>query len=157
MAGYHGMGAVFPGLEPAVGMWAKEKKAAWSKVYNAERREWYKAHGICCQCGASPARLDRTLCADCAKIQHNRTERSDPGRRRDYTRTVERKADRYAAGLCATCGKRPYRPGHKSCELCAKKQRDRDTVRRVKRRLDRQIEAERNRLIELERERRANV
>ena len=47
------------------------------------------------------------------------------------------------------------RPGHKSCELCAKKQRDRDMNRRVKRRLDRQIEEERNRLIELESERRA--
>ena len=129
-------------------MWAdKETRRIKMQAYNRERRKWYKDHGICCQCGAAPARLDRTLCAECSKRQHEKTEKSDPGRRRDYENTVARKDRRYALGLCVVCGKRPYRPGHKSCEYCAQKQRDRDMTRRVKRRLDRQIEDIRRRLV----------
>jgi len=128
-------------------------KAAWSKKYNRERREWYKARGICCQCGNEYAEIDRTLCAACAKAQHDKQEKSDPGRRKCYERALKRKEERYAAGLCTVCGKRPYREGHKNCEICAKKQRDMDLVRRVKRRLDRQIEEERQRLIALQKAR----
>lgn len=131
-------------------MW---NKSAWSKTYNRERREWYKTHGICCQCGNAPAKIDRTLCASCAKAQHDKQLKYDPGRRKGYESALERKAERYEAGLCTVCGKRPYREGHKSCEICAKKQRDRDIVRRVKRRLDRQIEDERQRLIALQKAR----
>ena len=137
-------------------MWAKEKRSAWSKVYNRERRAWYKEHGICCQCGSAPARIDRTLCEACAQAQHDKQEKCDPGRKRSQQRNIERKERRFEAGLCVNCGKRPHREGHKCCEWCAKKQRDRDMDRRVRRRLDRKIEDERNRLIEAEQARRAS-
>lgn len=132
-------------------MLAKEKKAAWSKVYNKRRRAWYKSRFICVQCGAADAEPARTLCKECAQKQKRNTEKSDPGRRRDYANTVKRKADRYAAGLCTNCGKRPHRDGFKTCEYCAKKQREWDMNKRVKRRIDKQIEDERRRLNELRR------
>ena len=126
-------------------------KSAWSKTYNHERREWYKEHGICNQCGARPAEIDRTLCAECQKLQKARQLRYDPGRLMSTEKRREIRAKRYAAGLCADCGKRPHRVGRKTCEICAKKKRDRDMDRRVRRRLDKYVEAERRRLDELRR------
>lgn len=126
-------------------------RKAWNREYNLERREWYKAHGICCQCGAAQAEIERTLCAACAKRQYDRQNKHDPGRRNSIEQNRQKRARFYAAGLCTNCGKRPHGPNRKTCDYCAKKQRDRDMDRRVRRRLDRQIENERRRLDDLRR------
>lgn len=98
-------------------------KAAWSKTYNKERREWYKARGICTECGANYAVVGRVMCETCAQ------------RCRDY-KAAHRDADKLRRqklidkGLCARCGKRKPRPGLKTCTICAKRmsEYDRDKV-----------------------------
>lgn len=108
-------------------------KAKWSKTYNKERREWYKARGICCACGSEWARAGRTTCEKCAEVdkaRHDRLSEAANARRRE-TRILRKEA-----GICTTCGMRPARPGRCTCEKCAKSQRERDIDRNVRKRLE---------------------
>lgn len=107
-------------------------KQVWSKVYNHERREWYKSRGICAECGAAWAAVGRVNCPDCIAKQRERyNARKDERNAADR----QRRQDRINAGKCAVCGKRTPRPGKRTCTQCAKKQHDRDMNRIVKKRM----------------------
>ena len=105
-------------------------KAAWSKTYNKERREYYKAHFICAQCGAAMARTGFVDCEDCARKASERRKRT-----REQTAAHEKdvRERRYAKGLCKDCGKRKARPDRVTCQKCADKRAERDRNRVVKR------------------------
>ena len=105
-------------------------KAAWSKTYNHERREYYKAHLICAQCGAAMARTGRADCEECARKASERRKRT---REQTAARERELRNGRYAKGLCKECGKRKARPGRVTCQKCADKRAERDRNRVVKR------------------------
>lgn len=111
-------------------------KVAWSKSYDLERREWYKAKGICYRCGQSFARPGKVLCAPCAKSIYDRRERRDPGRKREAEIVKRRSEAWYEMGMCKRCGKRTHREGRMTCTVCAKKQREKDIMRGIRRRLE---------------------
>lgn len=107
---------------------------------NKERREFYKAHGICCQCGREKATKGRSYCLNCLdKI-------SISGYKYRATWSEEKKAEylkraakhhkrlyneRKAAGICVDCGKKKVEENRVRCGICLDKQRRRqEKIRR---------------------------
>lgn len=107
---------------------------------NKERREFYKAHGICCQCGREKATKGRSYCLNCLdKI-------SISGYKYRATWSEEKKAEylgraakyhkrlyneRKATGICVDCGKKKAEENRVRCGICLDKQRRRqEKIRR---------------------------
>lgn len=119
-------------------------RAAWNRAYNKERYQYYKAKGICVDCGAEWAQTGYTSCEKCRaknKTRHDRNSESANAHKR------EQRAAWRAAGLCTQCGKRKARPERCTCARCAKNQHDRDMDRIVKKRMEKwRLEREQIRL-----------
>lgn len=107
---------------------------------NKELREFYKAKGICCQCGREKAAKGRSYCLNCLdKI-------SISGYKYRATWSEEKKAEylkraakhhkrlyneRKAAGICVDCGKKKAEENRVRCGICLDKQRRRqEEIRR---------------------------
>ena len=93
-----------------------------------ERREWYKAHGICYKCGTADALKGKTLCADCADRQADYAAKNYWANKAEHLakrheRQKKRSAERKAQGLCVVCGKREAQKGRTRCAICAEKDR----------------------------------
>lgn len=56
----------------------KEEKRAYYREYMRERRESYKEHGQCVQCG-KPREENKTLCSECLKKQVIAQSKYDKG------------------------------------------------------------------------------
>lgn len=89
-----------------------------------ERREWYKAHGICYRCGQKDAQRGYLMCVECRTAQNER--------RRGKEQTAEQLAaqrerlhrlreERKAKGLCPKCGKHKPEDGYITCRCCRAK------------------------------------
>ena len=84
-----------------------------------ERREWYKAHGICIQCGHEEAVPGRLMCGECLYERNahwwtvHTTEENTIYRRELYARYR-------AEGKCVECG-RPAVEGRCMCQSCREK------------------------------------
>lgn len=105
----------------------------------AERRQWYRAHDICYQCGQRKAEPDRYFCSECLSRQrlsdwswrkHDRESYNAYHRKYSAMRRARRKAD----GLCILCGKRPPEEGKRNCRECLDRQKVRDKERRRRKR-----------------------
>ena len=85
-------------------------------MYDREKYEWYKTHGICVRCRKAKARRGRTTCAACAAQNTERTLRYfnelTAEKRKEYSQRAtekqrERRDARYATAerqppdLCA--------------------------------------------------------
>ena len=109
-----------------------------------ERYNWYYAHGICTTCGRTwvePGHVRCKACEDKIAFYHNlnREERIERAR--------QRRADRIAAGICTECGKRPATEGMRMCERCRQMRNDSTRKYRIQKKLKRQAEKERAKLI----------
>lgn len=91
-------------------LYREAKRAYWKrkseamKIANREKRQAWKAAGLCSLCGSDRQNPDFLLCTPCR-------ERSLKRCRAQYRR-------RRAAGLCPKCGKVPPLPGKRSCADC---------------------------------------
>jgi len=107
---------------------------------NKERREFYKAHGICCQCGREKAAKGRSYCLNCLDMisvynyRYRATwseekkaeflEKAAKSRKRLYD-------ERKVAGICVDCGKKNSEENRIRCGICLDKQRRRqEEIRR---------------------------
>lgn len=97
-------------------------------MYDKERYEFYKAHGICVICGQETAKKTSAKCGKCtatsadyARIKyHSMAEEERKEKlKKDVQRIKLTREQRKAAGLCTTCGKRPPKEGRLQCETCS--------------------------------------
>lgn len=114
-----------------------------NKAYEAEqgrnRREWYKEHYICTNCGRNDAEPGRTYCAKClAEYRAKHQARRDAYN----TQKKEMRHARIAAGLCPQCG-HPARPGFRMCGRCNASRNDSVRKFRIKKRLEDEANAAR--------------
>lgn len=96
-------------------------------MYDKERYEFYKAHGICVICGQETAKKTSVKCGKCtatsvdyARIKyHSMAEEEKKEKlKKDVQRIKSTREQRKVAGLCTTCGKRPPKEGRLQCEAC---------------------------------------
>ena len=116
------------------------------KQYSRERRAYYHAHGICYNCGEVYAEPGHVLCKTCARKNQARAKRSDPDgeKHKQYVKVM--RDQRRAAGLCIDCGM-PVLEGHTRCAKCVEKRRESTRVYKLRKKIRRQNEQERKRLI----------
>lgn len=77
--------------------------------------EWYKARGICVQCGRIWAEPGHVRCRTCAGIVKSYDDRYKVAR---AERARIRRQELIEKGLCTQCGTRPATPGMRMCPRC---------------------------------------
>mgnify|MGYP006874657936 CR=1 FL=1 len=92
-------------------------------ISSKERREWYKAHGICANCGCEKARPGFATCYVCKarEIEHNRQNWQRNGHKYKEKNRIHSKElydSRKKLGMCTKCGKVQAKPGRAKCEKC---------------------------------------
>lgn len=112
-----------------------------SPAYCKERYQWYKAHGICANCGRTWAEPGRVLCAECARKKAASKRRYDPDGTRRTAYVDALRAERRAAGLCIDCGK-PLDGLHTRCSQCLARMRERARMYRLRKKIKREAEHE---------------
>lgn len=102
-----------------------------------ERYMYYKAHGICPECGQNKAVSGHVYCVSCAEAQAvcnmvRRARMTPEERALEHQKTRPRRLmlyqERKEAGLCVSCGK-PSRPGKTRCMMCAEKMNEKQRIR----------------------------
>lgn len=107
------------------------------------QREALTAEGICTQCRVKFAEPGRTRCRECMDKQRKYLKQYDPtGEKRRAQ--IQGYID---AGICRDCGAKPAEPGRKSCAACYERRRDSTRKYKLTRRIARDIEETRRRLI----------
>ena len=101
-----------------------------------EIKAWYKAYGICPNCGRAWAEPGRVYCAACMRKDKLKPSRQTEGYNREKCRA--RRERLIEKGLCARCGKRPPEPGHRACAKCLAAQRDSNRKAYIIRRIERE-------------------
>lgn len=109
------------------------------KALCRELSYFYKNRGICAKCGAAWADAGHTLCKPCAKKARDQEKRKDPSGELKRQRMHELRERRKALGLCFQCGK-PTDGVHAQCRDCLEKGRERELLRRIKKRLRKEVE-----------------
>ena len=98
-----------------------------SKLYY----DWYKAHGICVDCGRETAAKGKTRCLVCLSLSAEKSYQYRKSLSEEKRIEQERKAsdrkkhiyyDRKAHGLCPYCG-RSIKSDEKQCGICKAKNR----------------------------------
>ena len=120
-------------------------KQEYQCIYGHKRYEWYKAHGICTQCGQEDAVPGTTLCPECTAkrmeqcAKYWRSLSAETRQRIIQKKGEQRRAlreQRKSLGLCVICGKRKAEVGKLHCTECLIKIRRRNKecydARRVK-------------------------
>lgn len=107
---------------------------------NKERKEFYKAKGICCQCGREKAAKGRSFCLNCLDLRSVYYYRHRQGMSEEKKAEYREKAakshkklydERKAAGICVDCGKKKAEGNRIRCGICLEKQRKRqENIRR---------------------------
>ena len=89
-----------------------------------ERREWYKARGICIACGKRDAVGRLTMCGECL-YKANEATRNWASKNPGYWREAQKKRRQrlLEEGKCPKCGRENDNPGRKYCRACALKYR----------------------------------
>lgn len=103
---------------------SKLKQKEFSKIYNRESREWYKANGICTMCRKAKVHKHHTMCLDCLDQVNfsSETTRSEDSKaqRREYTKRKRELC--IAFGVCRECMCRDATNGLK-CGKCKAKEK----------------------------------
>lgn len=128
-----------------MGAVSKEAKAKAAKR-REELRQWYKDHGICPRCKgwAEPGRV---YCKNCVKKVIDRRKRNDPTGEANRAYAAERRARLKEAGMCVYCGKRKAIEGIVLCPVCKAKNQASQKKYNLKKRLKREAERERAKLM----------
>ncbi len=94
-----------------------------------ERYDWYKANGICVDCGRREA-WNGARCIDCAGKRRERARvrynalKDNPEFRADHCEREHRRYEaKKAAGICPKCGSRRAEDGMVFCGICKVKHR----------------------------------
>ena len=110
-----------------------------SPAYSKERYHWYKAHGICVNCGQTWAEPGRVMCAECARKNAASQRKHDPDGTRHAAYMDALRTSRRAAGLCFECGK-PLDGPHTLCSRCLAQHREYAKMYRIRQRIRREAE-----------------
>lgn len=91
------------------------------KAYHRESYAWYKARGICTDCGKQYSEPNRVKCADCLEKDRLRSKRRYKNQQyADHSKELAKA--RYQrlreAGICYTCGKKPVYREYSRCYEC---------------------------------------
>ena len=118
-------------------------KALKSKT-GKELRKWYQSRGICDSCGqvwAEPGHVRCKACEDKIRAYHaaSREHRIELQRKR--------RAERIAAGICTECGKRKATEGMRMCPICRERRNDSTRKYKIRKKIARQNEKERQEAI----------
>lgn len=108
----------------------KEKAAKDSR----ELRAWYKAGGVCIQCGKGWAEPGHVRCTDCMRKSQLYQKRHDPDGTKHKANAKARRDQRRANGLCTNCGA-PTDGKIKLCSRCAAKSRESNRMYKLRQRL----------------------
>lgn len=100
--------------------WSKEKKNEWRKKKVAS--------GLCGICGTRPL----VTALECEECRVKRTSQHRDYYKHNADKWRDRSKKRSDAGLCNRCGKNNPKTGHKSCETCLEKHRERHQARKDK-------------------------
>lgn len=106
----------------------KKKKAAYDRQYY---KRW-KSQGICYDCKTRPVAPGCCRCQTCLKRANDRWKAKHP--EGNGPRMKERVEKMISQGLCRYCGK-PAVPGITICEVCRQKNKERQQVKTIKKRL----------------------
>ena len=89
-----------------------------AKKKTRERKQWYKEHGICPECGKYEIFPHESMCPECNAKRQTREEK-----RAEYSRNYQKqlREKRKAAGICVECGKSPTEDGSYICSACKEK------------------------------------
>lgn len=123
----------------AVSEWARTNQ----RQRNRESYKWYKDRGICPQCKKMYCRPGKVYCDECGKKRRKATAARD-----NSAYCKERREKLKAQGLCVSCGKLAVK-GRVLCAACARRNAEAQQVRKMKKRLAREIDHEINNLKEL--------
>lgn len=110
-----------------------------SAAYSKERYHWYKAHGICVNCGQTWAEPGRVMCAVCARKNAASQRKHDPDGTRHAAYVDALRASRKAAGLCFECGK-PLDGPSTLCMKCLARRRENARMYRIRQKIRREAE-----------------
>ena len=94
----------------------------------------YANNGICTKCGSAWSEAGHVLCKECAKKARYRQKQKDPTGELKRQRSRELRESRRANGLCVICGNKTDGI-HVSCAKCLERQRERDLLKRIKKRM----------------------
>lgn len=125
-------------------MTSEEK--AWRRRYNRKRRNDLKEQGICVTCGWRFVVPGQTRCQFCYDRWKAKVDKADPGGKKRIEHRRQQRAERIAAGLCTECGK-PATEGMRMCERCRRMRNDSTRKYKIQKKLKRQAEKERAKLI----------
>lgn len=104
----------------------EEKRKEYYRNYMKERRDWYRSHSCCTECGQQDAYTlgGRRYCFDCTekkalciKSEESKHNKSEYEKKRTQT-AIEQ-------GVCVRCKKRKAIDGRKQCAICTFRDRQR--------------------------------
>ena len=101
---------------------------------------WYKSHGICPKCKTEWSAPGKVYCEKCLRDRLSTVMRY--GREYNNQKCKEFRERMKAQGLCQWCGNKAVE-GRVLCAACAKKNSEAQQVRKMRRRLAKEAEKER--------------
>lgn len=107
-------------------------------IEHRERREWYKAHGICEACGQNWAEPGYVRCKECKKKADARLKRFDPDGQKHKAYVKALRDERREKGLCIDCGS-PNDGIHTRCARCAERRKDSVRIYKFRQRNERAL------------------
>lgn len=134
-----------PGLEKPPHRYANstapqsaEARLQHRRELDAARRRKAKADGKCINCFQRYAEPGRAHCAVCLAEKRRKWRAKHPNGESETQR--KRRARLIAEGKCTWCAGRPAVPGRRLCKVCAEKAKQTAQARRVRERINREIE-----------------
>lgn len=123
-----------------VGKWLNDEHSRQCR----ERRAWLKEHGFCIVCGQTYNEPGYVLCRNCMRKRRQHDMKYDPTGEKRRQSHKKLYYDRIAAGLCVECGKPLDREGRK-CQVCRDKAVEVQRVYKMRKRMEREAQAARER------------
>lgn len=109
------------------------------KLYQKERYEWYKAHGICPRC-REQAMVGRVYCAKCFRKTHAHWDKVDKDGSVNRQRCADRRKRLKAAGMCVNCGNAKAVDGKTLCPKCRAKNEESRTNYLIRQKIEREAQ-----------------
>lgn len=92
------------------------------RKYIRDNREFCRQNHICTECGKAVVYGNDKVCFDCRAKKNNRRKPLNDKQKEDAKkRQRDLHAKRIEQGICTRCGKRKAALGRKKCEICLKK------------------------------------
>jgi len=117
---------------PAVSEYAKEKH----RQQGREDYAWYKAGGMCPKCKKRYGAPGHVYCEKCLAVKRREQEKFRGAYNAAHCK--ERRERLKALGLCVRCGK-PAVKDRVLCVSCARKNSEAQQVRKMKKRLEKEL------------------